>query len=123
MMGAAELTLLALLICVALFAGWHFFRRRQAPAKPRGPIAVILTSTEEFELPSVATAASVFVSAGLELVLATRDGREIRPNASSLEQPASKRAADRQDPVWLRVFKMMKAPIRKASLAASMFRA
>ena len=84
-----------------------------------GPLALIIVSDDEFEVPCVAVAATALKSCGLEFKLASRSGRSTRPDKRSLEQPESKRAAAREDPVWLSVFELaQKGPTALARVSA-----
>ena len=110
MFGAALLVVAFVSLAVVYMAVRYGWYRRGVGSKPAGPRAVIVVSDDTFELPCVATAAGVFDSCGLDWVIASRKGRSTSPDARSLDQQASKRAAERSDRVWLEVLDMVSSP-------------
>ena len=122
MFGAALIAVAFVSLAVVYLVvryGWH---RRGVSSKKAGPRAVIVVSDDTFELPCVATAAAVFDACGLEWAIASCKGRSTNPESRSLDQQASKRAAERADRVWYEVLDMVRSPAQLLRLRASEIR-
>ena len=89
--------------------------RRQRGSRHSGPQALIVLSSQGFPVGSAAAAVTAFRSAGLQIVMSTREGGSASPEAASLqtkEAIAASQEGGKPDPVWLWVLRTAQQGVR-----------
>ena len=89
--------------------------RRQRGSGHSGPQALIVLSSQGFPVGSAAAAVTAFRSAGLQIVMSTREGGSASPEVASLqtkEAIAASQEGGKPDPVWLWVLRTAQQGVR-----------
>ena len=89
--------------------------RRQRGSRHSGPQALIVLSSQGFPVGSAAAAVTAFRSAGLQIVMSTREGGSASPEVASLqtkEAIAASQGGGKPDPVWLWVLRTAQQGVR-----------
>ena len=89
--------------------------RRQRGSRHSGPQALIVLSSQGFPVGSAGAAVTAFRSAGLQIVMSSREGGSASPEAASLqtkEAIAASQEGGKPDPVWLWVLRTAQHGVR-----------
>ena len=84
--------------------------RRRGGSARSGPQALIVLSSQGFPVGSAAAAVTAFRTAGLQIVMSTREGGKASPEVASLqtkEAIAASQEGGKPDPVWLWVLRLL----------------
>jgi putative intracellular protease/amidase len=89
--------------------------RRRGGSARSGPQALIVLSSQGFPVGSAAAAVTAFRTAGLQIVMSTREGGKASPEVASLqtkEAIAASQEGGKPDPVWLWVLRTAQQGVR-----------
>ena len=103
------------LILFATIALVLVLRRQRGSSRHSGPQALIVLSSQGFPVGSAAAAVTAFRSAGLQIVMSTREGGSASPEVASLqtkEAIAASQEGGKPDPVWLWVLRTAQQGVR-----------
>ena len=106
---ALALIVLATIVLVLLL------RWRRGGSVRSGPQALIVLSSQGFPVGSAAAAVTAFRTAGLQIVMSTREGGKASPEVASLqtkEAIAASQEGGKPDPVWLWVLRTAQQGVR-----------
>ena len=90
-------------------------RKRGGSGGSSGPQALIVLSSQGFPVGSAAAAVTAFRTAGLQIVMSTREGGKASPEVASLqtkEAIAASQEGGKPDPVWLWVLRTAQQGVR-----------
>ena len=115
--GCAEMWWLitALLVVLGTIMWWRRSGGPLGAKRPSGPQALIVLPAQGYPAGSVVAAITAFRLAGLEVVMATRDGAPANPEPESLKTKEGVAAEKREDPVWLWVLRTAQKRLRPLS--------
>lgn len=90
-------------------------RKRGGSGGSSGPQALIVLSSQGFPVGSAAAAVTAFRTAGLQIVMSTREGGQASPEVASLQTKqaiAASQEGGKPDPVWLWVLRTAQQGVR-----------
>lgn len=110
--GAREAVLFLAFLATIAFV---LLRGKQRGGRRSGPQALIVLSSQGFPVGSAAAAVTAFRTAGLQIVLCTREGGQASPEPASLQTKqalAASQEGGKPDPVWLWVLRTAQQGVR-----------
>ena len=104
-----------LFLSIATLALVLLLRKRGGSSGSSGPQALIVLSSQGFPVGSAAAAVTAFRTAGLQIVMSTREGGQASPEVASLQTKqaiAASQEGGKPDPVWLWVLRTAQQGVR-----------
>ena len=106
---------LSVFLALATLALVLLRRQRSGSGASSGPQALIVLSSQGFPVGSAAAAVTAFRTAGLQIVMSTREGGQASPEVASLQTKqaiAASQEGGKPDPVWLWVLRTAQQGVR-----------